>query len=265
MVAPLTAFPQAAVLQEVEWKLHPVKKLVTVQILMNWSQEELEQWTVTQQQKDEDTEAIERYAAQDRAKIKELDLAITRMNRTVAAHKGDLQREVTDTQSVQMQLRKAADDFESLHKASALYTVRGFDHQACTMSYPGQSTNIIVQERQDLIQQWEDAIAQMRRTDAAIQTASELFADSKMALREKQQRLDIAAQFLDDQISNNKDCEGQIETLERDLARLRTEFTSRQVCVLDYSKCACSSLHWLTAQMNERDHALCSQLYGFTQ
>ena len=85
---------------------------------MNWSQEELEQWTVTQQQKEEDSEAIERYAAQDRAKIKELDLAITRMNRTVAAQKGDLQREVTDTQSVQMQLRKAADDFESLHKAS---------------------------------------------------------------------------------------------------------------------------------------------------
>ena len=87
-----------------------------------------------------------------------------------------------------------------------------------------------MQERQDLIQQWEEAVAQMRRTDAAIQTASEVFADSKLSLREKQRRLDIAAQFLDDQLSNNKDCEGQIETLERDLARLRTEFNSRQVC-----------------------------------
>lgn len=88
----------------------------------------------------------------------------------------------------------------------------------------------MLQERQDLIKQWEDAVAQMRRTDAAIQAASELFADSKLELREKQRRLDIAAQFLDDQISNNKDCDDQIVSLERDLARLRTEFNSRQVC-----------------------------------
>lgn len=104
---------------------------LAMQILMNWSQEELEQWTVTQQQKEEDSEAIERYAEQDRAKVKELDLAITRMNRTVAAHKGDLQREVTDTQSVQMQLRKAADDFENLHKASVLPSVCCNGSQVC--------------------------------------------------------------------------------------------------------------------------------------
>ena len=94
----------------------------------------------------------------------------------------------------------------------------------------GQTCKLTMQERQDLIQQWEEAVAQMRRTDAAIQTASEWFADGKLSLREKQRRLDIAAQFLDDQFANNKDCEGQIETLERDLARLRTEFNSRQVC-----------------------------------
>lgn len=94
-----------------------------------------------------------------------------------------------------------------------------------------------MQERQDLIQQWEEAVAQMRRTDAAIQTASELFADGKLSLREKQRRLNIAAQFLDDQLVNNKDCEGQIETLERDLARLRTEFNSRQVCAQQAELC----------------------------
>lgn len=93
-----------------------------LQILMNWSQEELEQWTLTQQQKEEDSEAIERYHAQDRTKIKELDLAVERMNRTVATRRTELEREVTDTQSAQMQLQKAADDFSRLHKV--------FRHQA---------------------------------------------------------------------------------------------------------------------------------------
>ena len=87
-----------------------------LQILMNWSQEELEQWTVTQQQKEEDSEAVERYQAQDRSKIKELDLTVERMNRTVAIRRTELERQVTDTQSAQMQLQKAADDFSRLHK-----------------------------------------------------------------------------------------------------------------------------------------------------
>lgn len=77
---------------------------------------------MTQQQKEEDSEAIERYHAQDRAKIKELDLAVERMNRTVATRRTELEREVTDTQSAQMQLQKAADDFSRLHKVFPVHT-----------------------------------------------------------------------------------------------------------------------------------------------
>jgi hypothetical protein len=90
-----------------------------VQVLMNWSQEELEQWTATQRQKEEDNAAIERYRAQDSVKIKELDLAIERMNRSVASKRAELEKEVTETQSAQMQLQKAADDFARLHKVRA--------------------------------------------------------------------------------------------------------------------------------------------------
>lgn len=95
---------------------------------MNWSQEELEQWTLTQQQKEEDSEAIERYHAQDRNKIKELDLAVERMNHTVATRRTELEREVTDTQSAQMQLQKAADDFARLHKVHLRLTYRCVRH-----------------------------------------------------------------------------------------------------------------------------------------
>jgi ABC-type phosphate transport system auxiliary subunit len=127
----------------------------------------------------------------------------------------------------------------------------------------GQSANFIVQERQNLIQQWEDAVAQMRRTDSAIETAAELFASSKLALRKKQQKLDIAAQFLDDQIANNKECEGQIETLERDLARLRTEFNSQQVWYQYFPKSACIALVCLTMQLKERYQASCVHVLNF--
>lgn len=86
----------------------------------------------------------------------------------------------------------------------------------------------MVQERQGLIQQWENALAQMRRTDDAINAASELFAEKRSALREKQRRLDISAQFLDDQLQTNRDCEGLIAGLERDLAALRSQYATEQ-------------------------------------
>jgi hypothetical protein len=96
---------------------HSTKQhLPRVQVLMNWNQEELEQWAVTQQQKEEDNDAIAGYRAQDESKIKELKIAVERMSKTVASRKDELDREVTDTQVAQVQLDKAADDFARLHK-----------------------------------------------------------------------------------------------------------------------------------------------------
>lgn len=86
----------------------------------------------------------------------------------------------------------------------------------------------MLQERQELIQQWENAVAQMRRTDDAITAASNVFADKRSALRDKQRKLDISAQFLDDQLQTNRECEGLISGLERDLAALRAQYATEQ-------------------------------------
>ena len=49
-------------------------------------------------------------------KIKELTIAVERLNKTVFARQAELEREVTDTQAAQVQLDKAAADFARLHK-----------------------------------------------------------------------------------------------------------------------------------------------------
>jgi coiled-coil domain-containing protein 39 len=86
------------------------------QVLMNWNQEELEQWALTQQQKEEDAEAVARYTAQDDSKMKELTLAVERASEAVTARRAVLMHEVTETQAAQVQLNKTADDFARLHK-----------------------------------------------------------------------------------------------------------------------------------------------------
>jgi hypothetical protein len=45
------------------------EKLDGFKLLMNWNQEELEQWALAQRQKEEDNAALEKYRHQDAAKV----------------------------------------------------------------------------------------------------------------------------------------------------------------------------------------------------
>jgi hypothetical protein len=86
-----------------------------------------------------------------------------------------------------------------------------------------------LQERQDLIRQWEDAQEQMRRNDDAIQAATQLFADKKVHIKDRQAKLDIAAKMLDDELVNNKEREAQIDVLNREIEQVHSNYSAEQV------------------------------------
>jgi hypothetical protein len=52
------------------------EKMDQFKLLMNWNQEEMEQWVLAQKQKEEDNLALEKYRRQDESKIKELTLQV---------------------------------------------------------------------------------------------------------------------------------------------------------------------------------------------
>ena len=87
------------------------EKMDQFKLLMNWNQEEIEQWALAQRQKEEDNAALEKYRHQDAAKIKELQLAMEKASKAVVQKKEDLEAEVMETQATQIQLDKAAEDF----------------------------------------------------------------------------------------------------------------------------------------------------------
>ena len=60
------------------------EKMEQFKLLMNWNQEELDQWVLAQKQKEEDNLALEKYKRQDEAKIKELTLQVRLAGRTQA-------------------------------------------------------------------------------------------------------------------------------------------------------------------------------------
>ncbi|PNH02795.1 Coiled-coil domain-containing protein 39 [Tetrabaena socialis] len=175
------------------------EKLDQFKMLMNWNQEELEQWALAERQKVEDNTALEKYRHADDAKVKELTLVLERVSKQVVQRKDDLELEVVETQAAQIQLDKAAEDFRRLHV-----------------------------ERQDLIRQWEEAVEAMRHRDGAIAAASEQFTMQKVVLRERKRELDAQARFLENEMLNNKEADARVAYYEREVAKQRDLLTREQ-------------------------------------
>ncbi|KAF5827559.1 coiled-coil domain-containing protein 39 [Dunaliella salina] len=168
------------------------EKLDGFKLLMNWNQEEMEQWALAQRQKEEDNTAMDKYKKQDAAKVKELQQMLEKMSRAVVAKKADLEDEVVETQAAQIQLDKAAEDFRKLHN-----------------------------ERQVLIRQWEDAMQAMNHRDKAIVLASEQFTARKAELRQRKAELDAQARFLESEGINNKEVDARIAFYDREMGKQR--------------------------------------------
>lgn len=104
--------------------------------------------------------------------------------------------EVTETRAVQIELEKAAADFRACHE-----------------------------ERREVLDQWEGSLATISRRDEEIRIATEKFSSGAKDLREKRQEMESKADFLDTEVSNNRELEGRISVSERVLAQLRSRVT----------------------------------------
>ena len=60
------------------------EQLDQFKLLMNWNQEELEQWALASRQKEEDNLALQKYMRADDVRIKELNLHIEKMAKSVS-------------------------------------------------------------------------------------------------------------------------------------------------------------------------------------
>lgn len=91
------------------------ERLDKYKIEMNWNQEELEQWVLAARQKEEDSLTMEKYKRGDEAKIKELNLQIEKLTVQVSRSQNELDREITETQTAQIELDKTAEEFRRQH------------------------------------------------------------------------------------------------------------------------------------------------------
>ena len=104
-----------------------------------------------QAEKEEDNFALLKYTKEDDMRIKELSLSTEKLTQEVNRKKAMLSAEVTETQVAQIELDKTTQAFKRLHM-----------------------------ERQDLIDQWENAIKTMQKRDMDIQDSQNRYQKSKV-------------------------------------------------------------------------------------
>jgi chromosome segregation ATPase len=164
---------------------------------MNWNQEELDQWAVAARQKEEDSLALQRYARADEAKIKDLSLRLESLSKQLMEVRSDLENEVTETNSKQMELERISDEFRQMHK-----------------------------ERQALVTQWQETIEMMKLRDAEIFETSEKYALAKQQRLKQEQKVVVQQERLKTQVSENDAVDSKTESLNKILSKRREELNS---------------------------------------
>ncbi|XP_051839182.1 coiled-coil domain-containing protein 39 [Antechinus flavipes] len=171
------------------------QKLEYLRSQMNWDQQALEAWLEESAHKDSDAFALQKYTQQDDSKIKALILQIERLTLECNEKQKALDNELTETLSAQIELDKAAKDFQRVHA-----------------------------ERQELIKQWENTIEQMQKRDKDIDHCALLLAKAKQELRSKENMVKEKIKFLENETENNAEYEKKITLADRKALKLRLDF-----------------------------------------
>lgn len=175
------------------------QKLEEMKSQMNWDQQALEAWLEESARKDEDAMTLSKYTRQDEGKIKELTLRMEKLTEDVRLKKRQLDNEMTNTLTAQIELDKTAEDFRKAHS-----------------------------DRQELIQQWEHTIEQMQRRDKEMDILAAQLARVKIEVRKHEEAIREKQQFLDNEIDNNADMEKKISIAERTSSKLRHEYQENE-------------------------------------
>ncbi|XP_072033774.1 coiled-coil domain-containing protein 39-like [Amphiura filiformis] len=175
------------------------QKLEELKSQLNWDQQALEAWLEESARKDEDSMTLQKYTKMDDAKIKELSLRMERLTDESNKKRKNLDHEMTETLTAQLELDKTAEEFRKAHN-----------------------------DRQELIRQWEATIEQMQRRDKEMDVLANDLAQVKSNVRQHEETVKEKQQFLDSEMENNQEEQKKIQATDRLAAKLRLDYQGNE-------------------------------------
>jgi hypothetical protein len=168
------------------------EQLDKLKLEINWNQEEMEQWALAAKQKEEDNLTMERYKRTDDVRIKELSLQLEKLTIEKNRREYELEKEITETQALQIEIDKTAEEFKKQHN-----------------------------ERHRIYAQWDEAIHNIARRHAATLQITTENVTIQMQMKNNQDILNEKKKDLEREKQSNKKNEEGIKTIEREILELK--------------------------------------------
>ena len=97
------------------------EELEKLKLEITWNKEEKLQWISAENQKEKDNMALAKYKRMDDNKIKDLSLQLERLTIAMNTKQAALDKEVTETQAIQIEIDKKAEEFKQLRATRNKY------------------------------------------------------------------------------------------------------------------------------------------------
>eukprot|EP00767_Chilomastix_cuspidata_P006424 gnl/Chilomastix_cuspidata/68.p1 GENE.gnl/Chilomastix_cuspidata/68~~gnl/Chilomastix_cuspidata/68.p1 ORF type:complete len:799 (-),score=526.43 gnl/Chilomastix_cuspidata/68:1047-3443(-) len=164
-----------------------------------WNRNEFTQWRLAQQQKADDSFALQKYAKVDDAQLNQLAIRIVDYEKQAQRLRERLDEEVTDTRAAQLALDKAAEDFEQLQ-----------------------------QERQELVERFQQSVQAMEARDEQISQISQHIQQYRARNARLQEELHQRRQSLEDARKQTARMQSAVRAAEREKEDLMKHATAAQ-------------------------------------
>ncbi|XP_013779426.1 coiled-coil domain-containing protein 39-like [Limulus polyphemus] len=182
---------QAARENSITQNQHIIEEIKTA---MQWDNSALGAWLEEQVRQEEDILALLKYTEHDESKIKAINLQLQRLNEEEKKKKQELYEANTDVTVVEIQLDHMAEEFRRAH-----------------------------QERQGIIEQWEQTVIQMQHRNVNIRNISKQIETIQEEEAKLQEALSEKQEMLSEENTTNRELERRITLGESELQKLRGE------------------------------------------
>ena len=185
-------------------KLRLSDELAAFQSDMNWSNEQLLQWSLASKQKEEDRQMMAEFGRLDQLKVRELRKKVEEVVGAVEAAKAELERVETESAELLMSSEQLSKEYKAAYD-----------------------------KKMRVIAEWEDSVRRMHAGDERLMRLGEEVVDARREVKGWELRVGEVEQFSAEELRQNKRLMAKIDEAERVNGKVRDEWQRQKAAIVE--------------------------------